>query len=280
MKDLDFSEFETLPNSFLSGHYKKTESDLICKLKLHGEDFYFFVLLEFQSTIDKFMSVRMLNYITSFWLDLVAQKPKPKKLPPVFPVMLYNGNKKWTAPSKISDLIYGNELLGKFSVNFEYLKILENEYSAEELLEIKNIVSTLFLAESHFDIKLLAKQLELVFKQEPNKEAVTLLLNWFRQLLNYERITDQDFDTVKQVYQNSEEAKEMLITSIKKQKQAWKQEGIQEGKQKGIQEGIQEEKYQITCSLLKMGLRVEKISQATKLSIEEIQKIQKELKEK
>lgn len=278
VKKLDFSEFETLPKSFLSEHYKETESDLICKLKLEGKDFYFFVLLEFQSTVDRFMAVRMLNYITSFWLDLITKKPKPKKLPPVFPIMLYNGNRKWTAPSSISELVKGNEILGNFAINFEYLKILENNYTLKELLRIRNIVSTLFLAETHFDIKLLTKELALVFKNEEDKVAVTLFLNWFKQLLNHERITEQEFDKVKQVYQNSEEAKEMLITSIKRQKQEWKKEGIEEGIKKGIKEGIKEGKLQLIRNLLQIGVSIEKIGEATELSIEEIQKIQQEIR--
>ena len=280
VKDLDFSEFEALPKSFLSDHYKETESDLICKLKLKGEDFYFFVLLEFQSTVDKFMAVRMLNYITSFWLDLTVQKPQPEKLPPVFPVMLYNGKKKWTAPTKISELVYKNDLLGNFAVNFEYLTILENEYSFKDLLKIKNIVSSLFLAETNFNVDLLAKELDVVLKSENDKTAFNLFLNWFNQLFNHERITDENFNKIKEVFQNNEKAKSMLLESIRKQKQDWKKEGIQEGIQKGIQEGIRierqkyrEEKLQIARTMLQTGLSVEKVNLFTKLPIEEILKI-------
>lgn len=34
---------------------------------------------------------------------------------------------------------------------FKYFKVAENEFSREELLKIRNIVSTLFLAESHYE---------------------------------------------------------------------------------------------------------------------------------
>jgi hypothetical protein len=39
----------------------------------------------------------------SFYLDLINQKGKSKKLPPVFPIVLYNGKDKWTAPVEIKD---------------------------------------------------------------------------------------------------------------------------------------------------------------------------------
>src|ERR1700712_453603 len=93
VKDLDFSECETLDKSFVSDHYKATESDLIYKVKVAGETVYIYILLEFQSTSPRCMAVRVLNYITSFYLDYVNSQRRKKdlKLPVVFPIVLYNG---------------------------------------------------------------------------------------------------------------------------------------------------------------------------------------------
>jgi predicted transposase YdaD len=49
VKDLDFSTCETLDKSFITDHYKATESDLIYKLKLRRKTVYIYILLEFQS---------------------------------------------------------------------------------------------------------------------------------------------------------------------------------------------------------------------------------------
>ena len=38
------------------------------------------------------------------------------------------------------------------SLDFQYFLIAQNQYSQEALLKIRNIVSTLFLAESHDDL--------------------------------------------------------------------------------------------------------------------------------
>ena len=82
-----------------------------------------------------------------------------------------------------------NEILGKFAIYFKYFKIAENEFTKETLLKVKNIVSTLFLAESYYDIELLKKEFLELFRKEEDKEAVSLFLNWFKQLSNIKEET-------------------------------------------------------------------------------------------
>ena len=70
--------------SFVSDHYKETESDLIYKIQCQDREVYIYILLEFQSTVDEFMALRVLNYITNFYMDFVANIRDVKKLPAVF----------------------------------------------------------------------------------------------------------------------------------------------------------------------------------------------------
>ncbi len=58
MKELDFTDCETLDKTFIADHYKETESDIIYKVKFKGRDAYLVILLEFQSTVDRFMVLR------------------------------------------------------------------------------------------------------------------------------------------------------------------------------------------------------------------------------
>lgn len=163
VRDIDFDNTEALDKSFISENYKNTEGDLIVKTKLNNHDFYIYILLEFQSSVDKYMSLRMLNYITNFYMDLLNNNKELNELPPVFPMMLYNGDDKWTAPVNISELIKENDLLGEYALNFKYFKIAENEFSLESLLKIKNIVSTLFLAEIEYDLEIITREMLSLF---------------------------------------------------------------------------------------------------------------------
>lgn len=251
VKDLDFSQAETVETSFVADDYKHTESDLIYRLNLHGRDIYFYILLEFQSTIDPWMALRIANYVTNFYMSLVKARKEQKresskeKLPAVFPLMLYNGDEKWTAATSLAELIEDVPDLGEFGIKCKYLKIAENEFSKETLLKIRNIVSTLFLAEAHYDIDLLIDEMLQVFRTEEDRQAVNLLINWFRQLAVHGRIESNDFSKVEEVYRSVEETRSMLITAIAKEREEILQEGIVQGIEQGREEGIEQGREEV-----------------------------------
>ena len=154
--------------------------------------------------------------------------------------MLYNGSAPWTAPVNLSGLIEQTPPLGAFALDFQYFLIAENQYSQEALLKIRNIVSTLFLAESHYDIDVLEVELLNLFSSEGDKEAVSLFLNWFRQLAFHGRLESEDYQSLESIYQNEEEVKMMLVTALERERERFFQNGLREGKQEGLLEGKQE----------------------------------------
>ncbi len=274
---LDFDTCEPLDKSFISEHYKETESDLIYKIQFQDREVYIYILIEFQSTVDPFMALRVLNYITNFYMDFLVNNRGVNKLPAVFPIVLYNGAAPWTAPVNLSALIEQNPPLGRFALDFEYFLIAENRYSQEALLNIRNIVSTLFLAESHYDLDVLEAELLNVFSSEVDKEAVSLFLNWFRQLAFHGRIEPEDYESLESIYRTEEEVKTMLVTALEKERERFFQNGLREGKQEGLLEGEQkgkqegllegEQKGRIETAkvMLAKGMEMTLISEITKL---------------
>jgi predicted transposase/invertase (TIGR01784 family) len=230
VKELDFSTCETLDKSFITDHYKATESDLIYKLKLRRKTVYIYVLLEFQSKVDRFMVLRVLFYILSFYMDYTANYKRIKKLPAIFPIVLYNGKRNWTAPLKISDLIEAEPSLGAYAIDFQYLLVNEKAYSKERLLTISNIVSTLFLAEGHYDIALLEQELLNLYDREADKQAVSLFLNWFRQLALYGKISSDDYGQLDYIYRTKEEVQTMLAATLEQERKKIYQAGKKEGR--------------------------------------------------
>ncbi len=85
-------------------------------------------LLEFQSTSDKTIPVRMLLYIFQLY-DLLFRSSTKGLLPGVFPVALYNGSRRWTVPINLRELI-PQEILAKYIPAFEYYPIIERDSSA------------------------------------------------------------------------------------------------------------------------------------------------------
>ena len=80
-----------------------------------GRWLYILVLLEFQSTIDRRMALRMMQYTAAIWKRLAPDDLGPGgELPFVLPVVIYNGGQRWTAATDIGDLLapVPDELLG------------------------------------------------------------------------------------------------------------------------------------------------------------------------
>ena len=254
---LDFDNCEPLDKSFISEHYKETESDLIYKIQFHDRDVYIYILIEFQSTVEPFMALRVLNYITNFYMDFLVNNRSVKKLPAVFPIVLYNGEAPWTAPVNLSALIEQMPSLGTFGLDFQYFLIAENEYSQEALLKIRNIVSTLFFAESHYDLDVLEAELLNLFSSEADRQAVSLLLNWFKQLAVHGRIESDDYESLESIYQNEEEVKTMLVTALERERERFFQNGLREGEQKG--------RIEAAKAMLAKGMQIKLISEITNL---------------
>jgi predicted transposase/invertase (TIGR01784 family) len=229
VKDLDFEQCEKVEKSFISAHYKTTESDLLYKVKIQGQEAYIYILLEFQSTVTWFMVVRFLHYMSSFWLDYAQSQPQQKKLPAVFPILLYSGDDQWSAPTDLAELLEQPHLFHHYTPQFRYFKIAENEYSQTQLLKISNLVSTLFLAETQYDLELLKRELLNLFDREVDKEAISLLLNWFKQLVVHGRRETEDYEVLEQVYRDKVEAKQMLETAIAKAREQIFAQGKVEG---------------------------------------------------
>lgn len=270
---LDFDKCEPLDKSFISEHYKETESDLIYKVQFHDREVYIYILIEFQSTLDSFMALRVLNYITNFYMDFLVNNRGVNKLPAIFPIVLYNGEARWTAPVNLSELIEQTPPLGRFALDFEYFLIAENEYSREALLKIRNIVSTLFLAESYYDLAVLEVELLNLFSSEADKDAVSLFLNWFRQLAFHGRIESDDYESLESIYRTEEEVKTMLVTALEREREQIFQNGLREGEQKGKQEGLLEgeqkgrieERIETAKTMLAKGMEMTLISEITNL---------------
>ena len=271
--NLDFASCEPLDKSFISEHYKETESDLIYKIQFHDHEIYIYILIEFQSTVEPFMALRVLNYITNFYMDFLVNNRDVKKLPAVFPIVLYNGEAPWTAPVNLSALIEQNPPLGAFALDFQYFLIAENQYSKEALLKIRNIVSTLFLAESHYDLDLLEVELLNLFSSEVDKQAVSLFLNWFRQLALHGWIESGDYQSLEFIYRNEQEVKTMLITALEREKQRIFQDGLLEGKQEGRIEG----KIEAAKEMLAKGMEITLVSEITNLPEEQLSQLKDEL---
>lgn len=107
LHSLDYATLEKMPGSYISDDMRHRADDVVWRVKVGGDWVYLYILIEFQSKVDPWMAVRMMSYVGLLYQDLIKAKQvlPQRKLPPVLPIVLYNGDAHWTAATNISALI-------------------------------------------------------------------------------------------------------------------------------------------------------------------------------
>ena len=63
------------------------------------------------------------------------------------PIVLYNGERSWTAPCRFSQMIDQAELFGKYVVDFEYALVSVNKLTESEISNSNTLIDNIFLAD-------------------------------------------------------------------------------------------------------------------------------------
>ena len=174
VREINENDIELTTNEFITINGHKRVSDIVYKVKMNGKMLYFF-LLEIQSYVDYKMPYRLLEYMFEMW----RRFEKEDKLPIIIPCVLYTGKYKW----KVGDFrsLFDEEpRLKKYIPNFEYIVIDVNRYSDEELMNIANLISSVFFLNKTKDDGDALKRLEVVAKNvtKINREAQKAFIKW------------------------------------------------------------------------------------------------------
>ncbi|KTD32715.1 hypothetical protein Lnau_2363 [Legionella nautarum] len=77
---------------------------MLFKTKIGKKEAYLYILLEHQSSPDELMPFRLLKYLCNI-MDNHLKSQKAKKLPLVYPLVIYHGKRKYPFSTNLSDLI-------------------------------------------------------------------------------------------------------------------------------------------------------------------------------
>jgi len=287
VEHIDFSTLKELKTKFVTDRDGMRESDAMYELKISDETVYFYILLEFQSTVDKFMPVRMLTYIMLFYQDWLKKKIEYKrkkkeketgsalkeedieaiyetiKLPAVFPILLYNGERKWSTPTELKELIEVRyKALEKYIPDFAYYKIIENEFSKRSLEELESINAAMFgieTAKVPKEIGECALRLTQVLKKEANADLTRDFRLWLNQLIRGYGIKKTEATKI------MKELEEGKMTNLESNIKKMKEEAAKEGEIKV--------KIETAVKMLNKNMDIKTISEITGLSETEIKKL-------
>jgi hypothetical protein len=96
---LDLATLRAEPASFVAVGDEHRHADVLLSVSVHGGgEVLVYVLLEHQSTADRWMVLRLLRYLVRIWEHWLREHPGARGLPPVVPVVVSHDPQGWRAP--------------------------------------------------------------------------------------------------------------------------------------------------------------------------------------
>ncbi|WP_027001854.1 hypothetical protein [Hugenholtzia roseola] len=236
------------------------EADFLVLITTQDEK-EFILQLEFQARDEPNMILRMQEY------HAILQKKYQK---PIVQIVYYLGE----TPSNMRSILAPSEVF----VGFQLKSF--RDYSYKEFIESENAEEVIMAVLADFEKE---KQEEVVskilFRLSQLKTDITALSKYIKQLLVLARLRNK----LPKIIQN--QLGNMGTIGYDIEKDDFYLQGLQKGLQKGIEKGIEkgvekgklEARRELAISCLKKGLSIEMTAELTKLSIEEVRKLSKEL---
>ena len=267
-------EIELYNNRFITSKYKDRESDIIYKVKNKN----IFFIIEHQSTIDYSMVYRMLEYSIEIMRQIIQgkeNKRKTYKYPLIIPIVIYTGDKKWDAKLSMKEI---KEKAQWYEEQEDISLVDINEYTKEELLKEKNLLSKVMLLEKSKNKAEFIENVERILQNTEDKNIEKL-----KNIIRYKSIGIIKQEEIEKVLEKikieSEENIMTLAERIRRNEREERMKARNEGRIEGKIEGRLEEKNINIKKMLLLKLDENIIKEVTGVKDKELEKVKRELQE-
>ena len=295
VKNVKPEDIEDITERFLPLFSDNKDSDTVKKIKLQGDKSLFFIgIIEHESEVNFTASFKLFQYITYVQSDFVKENDKKHeeevkktgrskiklstskgfKLPPVLPIIFYDGTKKWTSSLDLLGRTELAEIFYKYIPKFEYELVDLNQYNWNDLMSFGNLLSFIFMMDKVHkpeDLELLsALPKDYLDKLNLNipDHLLKLAADCIGMLLRKVDISKEDVDSItEKIY------KRRFVDMFNPQFSVKdiREEGIKVGIKKGREEGRKESAIDMARKLLLKGISVKDIVDVTGLNEEFIE---------
>ena len=236
LAELDFSSLDKLPAEYVSDELLQRHGDCVWRIHRRGRWLYLLVLLEFQSTEEPRMALRILTYTSLLYQELVRSGALDARgrLPAVLPVVLYTGEGRWRAAVEVGELIapVGPEL-APYQPSQRYLVVDERHEGAEDLPEGNLMAAVLGLEQSRGpgDLVRVVGLLVEWLRDPQDGELKRAFADWVRQMAEGFVPGDAALPAVGTL----EGVRMTLVERVAE----WPKQWLQEGREQGIREVVE-----------------------------------------
>ncbi|MBF0304123.1 MAG: Rpn family recombination-promoting nuclease/putative transposase [Alphaproteobacteria bacterium] len=249
VEDLDLSAMRRVNAKLHADTGERRDGDMVWRIPVKdGSNLYLLLLLEFQSTPERWMALRVMVYVGLLYQHLINENlVRPgQRLPPVLPMVLYNGDPRWVMPPSLRELIDlpPESPFWRWQPDMRYHLIDEGAWTTEDLAARESLAALLFRLEHCREPSQIVPLVDAVIEWFQRNGDFEPLRPLFAMLTSRVMRMGDGADPAIRVSENLLEVRTMLATRAQEWQRQWKEEGLQEGRQEGLQEGRQEGRRQ------------------------------------
>jgi predicted transposase YdaD len=260
-RTLNWSTLRLLEGSFVDEDLRRSETDFLYEVeRVEGEaSLWLYILLEHQSTSDRWMRFRLLKYCCRIWDMNLAARPTPSELRPIVPLVFYQGERSWSYSTEFADLFAESVRDWPWTPRFSHELIDQSGLAPGEIQgELKaRLMQLLLLAAYHPRVAWMEEVAALLVSL--SSLLVSGGVNYVRVFVRYLLSTQEPemaaaFREV--LRQQAPEVGENLMTT-------YAQELLAEGEERGKQKGTIKTQVEVIEGLLREGVSWSVIERAT-----------------
>jgi len=229
---MDFSTLKNHSGNYITPLFEEKFEDVVWSVNVTWEgvtqEVFLYILLEFQSSVDHTMPIRLMHYVACFYSELLKNKviTPGQGLPPVFPVVLHNGSKPWTAPLDIYEMVTPEPpgFLQVYQPHLRYYLVDEARYTNDELglrqTPLSGVFSVENAGESWEALQQAVDRVVAIIQADPNKERIDrIITRWLKRHL--QRVAPKarlDLDQLNSLVEDKDMLAENLENLVKKER--------------------------------------------------------------
>ncbi len=218
---------ELQPGSYVDPNLKETYSDRLFKAWLcDGSPVFLYVLIEHKSKPEPRTPLQLLGYMQRIWLHYVEEKKegqaeRARNLPPIVPLVIYNGEPEWSVPLSLLDCIQGDdgllELQSHFGYQVRHLRPDESDESYSQDPAVRSVFRAMAWA---YLQRLSREELERLLQDLPPGHPLEKPLLVYLIQVHGDIIEQSDLNQAVRQNRSEQQAEELTMTVVEE----WKQE--------------------------------------------------------
>ena len=250
---MDLSSLHLESGTFIDAELREHYSDILYQVnRTDGKIGYVYMLFEHKSYLDPDVAFQILRYKVRIWEQVKKARQQArkrdkqqvaKKLPPIFPLLVYHGEQQWGISTRFSELIELSEPWRAYCPEFEYYL---HDLSGFEPDEIRDsiLLRAALLVMKHIFEPALAHRLSEVLTFFVGLTQQTTVMDLLQATLRYiaganPYVTGATItDAIVNVFEDTGD--DMVGLAARQWKEEGKEEGIELGLRQAFHEAIQE----------------------------------------